>query len=85
MLNRNNFMLQWVADCGNFVCNLGYDHAKDVCRACDTGKFRGSNLTHFSAKCPVNTFQNTTDNLQCRSCPQNSSTLNKAGKTVIKH
>jgi hypothetical protein len=85
VLNRNNFMLPWGADGGDCVCRLGYERATDACRACATGKFRGSNLTRFCAECPVDTFQNTTANLQCRHCPPNSSTLDEAGKTVIEH
>jgi hypothetical protein len=85
VLNRNNFMLPWGADGGDCVCRLGYERATDACRACATGKFRGSNLTRFCAECPVDTFQNTTANLQCRLCPPNSSTLNEVGKTVIEH
>ena len=78
--------LPWGADGGDCVCRLGHERdATDTCRACATGKFRGSNRTRFCAECPADTYQNTTANLQCRPCPPNSSTLGVFGKTLIEH
>ena len=86
VLNRLDPSLPWGADGGDCVCRLGHERdAADQCRACATGKFRGSNLTRFCAECPIDTFQNTTANLHCRPCPPNSSTLHEAGRTVIEH
>ena len=41
----------------NGVCGLGYERIVDTCRACATGKFRGSNLTRLCSECPLDTFQ----------------------------
>jgi hypothetical protein len=86
VLNSLDPALPWGADGGDCVCRLGYERdPTDTCRACATGKFRGSNRTRFCAECPADTFQNTTANLHCRPCPPNSSTLGVFGKTVIEH
>ena len=86
VLNSLDPALPWGADGGDCVCRLGHERdATDTCRACATGKFRGSNRTRFCAECPADTYQNTTANLQCRPCPPNSSTLGVFGKTIIEH
>jgi hypothetical protein len=86
VLNSLDPALPWGVDGGDCVCRLGHERdATDVCRACATGKFRGSNRTRFCAECPADTFQNTTANLLCRPCPPNSSTLSEPGRSAIEH
>lgn len=86
LLNSLDPALPWGVDGDDCVCRLGYERdATDVCRACATGKFRGSNRTRLCAECPPDTFQNTTANLGCLACPPNSSTLLAPGRTALEH
>jgi len=84
VLNRNDASLPWGADGGDCVCRLGHERdASDVCRACATGKFRGSNGTRLCTQCPVDTFQNATAALQCKLCPANSDTRGATGTATV--
>lgn len=82
--NLRDPSVQWGDDETHCVCGLGFErNVHGVCQACEAGKFRNSTYAHHCAYCPPDSFQAFTAQLQCRACPQHSSTLTRSGRVSV--